>query len=285
MGYAMDGRADGNGAEIGGVSQQVMDRFSSRARAIDGKLRTWVDQYTARHGKPPSRRTVYLMGQQIAKDTRGPKAEAKRMAGGQVTGHEVTDEERLKAWEDQTTTDELQVLSAVHAEAKAYAARSARRLHLTAADKARAARIAVVEAQRQRSVWGISDLCLEIHRALPVGATPADITEVAMLAISGAVGAEVVQVSPAPDLIDVTSLGIRESDGQSILRKPNSFRWSTLDHLNLEEQVIGQARHLIRPLVTEQQVRAELDRHHQDLAPNSTRPSSACSPPTRPWPC
>ena len=126
MGYAMVERADGNGAEVGGVSQQVMDQFSSRARAIDGRLRTWVDQYTATHGKPPSRRTIYLMGQEIAKDTRRPKAEAKRMAGGKVTGHEVTDEERLKAWEDQTTADELQVLSAVYAEAKAYAARSAR---------------------------------------------------------------------------------------------------------------------------------------------------------------
>ena len=136
---------------------------------------------------------------------------------------------------------------------------------MSAADKARAARIAVAEAQRQRSAWGISDLCLEIHRALPVGATPADITEVAMLAISGTVGAEVVQVSSAPDLIDISSLGIRQSDGQSILRKPNTMRWAALDHLNLEEQVIGQARRPIRPLVTGQQVRAELDRHHKDL--------------------
>ena len=265
MGYAMTGRADGNGAEIGGVSQQVMDRFSSRAQAIDGRLRTWAGQYTARHGKPPSRRTIYLMGQEIAKDTRRPKAEAKRMAGGKVTSHEVTDEERLKAWEDQTTSDELQVLSAVHTEAKAYAARSTLHCELSYEDKARAARIAVAEAQRQRSVWGISDLCLEIHRALPVGATPADITEVAMLAISGTVGAEVVQVGPAPDLMDVSSLGIRESDGQSILRKPNTLRWAALSHLNLEDQVIGQARRPIRPLITEQQVRAELDQHHQDL--------------------
>jgi conjugative relaxase-like TrwC/TraI family protein len=265
MDYAMTGRADGNGAEIGGVSPQVMDRFSSRARAIDGRLRTWVDQYTARHGTPPSRRTIYLMGQQIAKDTRRPKAEARRMAGGVVTGHELTDEERLKAWEDQTTADELQVLSTVCAEARAYAARSRRPLRLAEADKARAARIAVAEAQRQRSTWGISDLCLEIHRALPVGATPADITEVAMLAISGTAGTEVVQVSPAPDLMDVSSLGVRQSDGQSILRKPNTMRWAALDHLDLEEQVIGNATRPIRPLVTEQQVRNKLDRHHQDL--------------------
>jgi hypothetical protein len=265
MGYAVTERADGNGAEVGGVSPQVMERFSSRTRAIDGKLRTWVDQYTAKHGKPPSRRTIYLMGQEIAKDTRRPKAEAKRMAGGRVIGHEVTDEERLKAWEKQTTSDELHVLSAVYAEAKACAARSPRRRDLTAADKARAARIAVAEAQRQRSVWGISDLCLEIHRALPVGASPGDIIEVAMLAISGTVGAEVVRVSPAPDLLDVSSLGIRESDGQSILRKPNTMRWSAIDHLNLEEQVMNQARRPIRPLVTAWQVNDELDRHHQDL--------------------
>ena len=265
MGYAMAGRADGNGAEVGGVSQQVMDGFSSRARAIDGRLRTWVGQYTARHGTPPSRRTIYLMGQQIAKDTRRPKAAARRMAGGVVTGHELTDEERLKAWEDQTTADELQVLSTVYADAKAYAARLAARPELAYADKARAARIAVAEAQRQRSVWGISDLCLEIHRALPVGAAPADITEVAMLALSGTAGAEVVQVSPAPDLMDVSSLGVRQSDGQSIFRKPNTMRWAALDHLNLEETVISQARHPIQPLVTEQQVRDELDRHHQDL--------------------
>ena len=154
MGYAMTRRADGNGAEIGGVSPQVMDRFSSRARAIDGRLRTWAGRYTATHGKPPSRRTIYLMGQEIARDTRRPKAEARRMAGGQDTGHEVADEERLTAWEEQTTADELQVLSTVHTEAKAYAARSTARPGLTHADKARAARIAVAEAQRQRSVWG-----------------------------------------------------------------------------------------------------------------------------------
>jgi len=105
MDYTMVERADGNGAEVGGVSQPVMDRFSSRARAIDGRLRKWADQYTRKHGKPPSRRTIYLMGQEIAKDTRRPKAEAKRMARGRLTGHEVTDEERLKAWEDQTTAE------------------------------------------------------------------------------------------------------------------------------------------------------------------------------------
>jgi TrwC relaxase len=34
LGYAMVPRADGNGAEVGGVSQDVMDLFSSRSRAL-----------------------------------------------------------------------------------------------------------------------------------------------------------------------------------------------------------------------------------------------------------
>ncbi len=42
------------------------------AGIIDGKLRKWVNQYTAKHGQLPSRHTIYiyLMGQEIAKDTR-----------------------------------------------------------------------------------------------------------------------------------------------------------------------------------------------------------------------
>ena len=86
MGYAMAGRADGNGAEVAGVSQQVMDRFSFRARAIDGRLRTRAGQYTARHGTPPSRRTIYLMGQEIAKAPAGPRpATSLRSSASAVT--------------------------------------------------------------------------------------------------------------------------------------------------------------------------------------------------------
>ena len=35
LGYAMVPRPDGNGAEVGGVSQDVKDLFSSRSRAPD----------------------------------------------------------------------------------------------------------------------------------------------------------------------------------------------------------------------------------------------------------
>ncbi len=55
LGYAMVARADGNGAEVGGVSQDVMDLFSSRAVAVTGELKRLAQEYADKHGKPPSR--------------------------------------------------------------------------------------------------------------------------------------------------------------------------------------------------------------------------------------
>ena len=84
LGYAMVPRADGNGAEIGGVSQDVMDLFSSRAVAVTGEARTPRAGVPGRHGKPPSRRTLWLLHQQAGQNTRRTKAQARRTLAGQT---------------------------------------------------------------------------------------------------------------------------------------------------------------------------------------------------------
>ena len=88
-----------------------------------------------------------------------------------------------------------------------------------------------------------------------------------------------------PDLMDVSSLGIRQSDGQSILRKPNTMRWSALSHLNLEEQVIGQAGARSGRWSPNSRSAPSSTGTTRTWTANSTRPSSACSPPTGPWRC
>ena len=102
LGYAMVPRLDGNGAEVGGVSQQVMDLFSSRSRALTPELKQMIRQYTEKHGKPPSKRTIWLLGQQAAQNTRRTKAEARRTVAGQTGAAEPSDAQRLAAWEAQT---------------------------------------------------------------------------------------------------------------------------------------------------------------------------------------
>ena len=265
LGYVMVPRADGNGAEVGGVSQDVMDLFSSRAVAVTGELDRLAREYQAVHGKPPSRRTLWLLHQQAGQNTRRTKAEARRTIAGQTGAEEPTETQRLGAWEAQTVHREVQALSAVHEQVARFAAGRAGRARAVLDDAAKrtAARIAVAEVQIQHAVWSMAQLRFEVHRALPVLPPGADgeavVTEVAKLAVSGRAGTEVVQVA-APDPADVTSLGVRASDGGSIYRPPNEERYCTLAHLDAEEQILTAARRTLPQVVSREQARTAVER-------------------------
>ena len=265
LGYVMVPRADGNGAEVGGVSQDVMDLFSSRAVAVTGELDRLAREYEAVHGKPPSRRTLWLLHQQAGQNTRRTKAQARRTIAGQTGAAEPTAAQRLAAWEAQTLHREVHALSAVHEQVATFAAERAGRAPAVLDDAAKrtAARIAVAEVQKLHAVWSMAQLRFEVHRALPVLETGADgqtvVDEVARLAVCGRAGTEVVQVT-APDITDVTSLGVRASDGGSIYRPPNQERYCTLAHLDTEEQILAAAKRTVPQLVSREQARAAVDR-------------------------
>jgi len=266
LGYVMVPRADGNGAEIGGVSQDVKDLFSSRAVAVTGELDRLAREYQAVHGRPPSRRTLWLLHQQAGQNTRRTKAQARRTLAGRTGTAEPTEAQRLAAWEAQTARREVQALSGVHEQVAAFAAsQRAARARVTLDDAARrtAARIAVAEVQKHHAVWSMAQLRFEVHRALPVLEAsidgPAVVDEVTRLAVSGRAGTEVVQVT-APDITDVTSLGVRASDGGSIYRPPNEERYCTLAHLDAEEQILAAAKRAVPQLVSEQRARAAAER-------------------------
>jgi len=265
LGYAMVPREDGNGAEVGGVSQDVIGLFSSRSRALTPELTALISQYQTAHGRPPSKRTIWLLGQQAAQNTRRTKAEARRTVAGKVGTAEPSEAQRLAAWEALTTQREVQELSAVHQEVAQFAAARAGRAPavLDDAAKRRAARIAVAGVQQHHAVWSMAQLRFEVHRALPVlpPGTDADalVTEVAKLAVSGRAGTDVIHVT-VPDLTDVTSLGVRASDGGSIYRPPNEDRYCTLAHLDTEQQILTAATRTVPRLVSGEQARAAAGR-------------------------
>jgi len=109
----------------------------------------------------------------------------------------------------------------------------------------------------------MAQLRFEVHRALPVLEAsidgPAVVDEVARLAVGGRSGTEVVQVT-APDLADVTGLGVRASDGGSIYRPPNEERYCSLAHLDVEEQILAAAKRALPRLVEDEQARAAVER-------------------------
>ena len=264
LGYVMVPRADGNGAEVGGVSQDVMDLFSSRAVAVTGELKRLAQEYAGKHGKPPDRRTLWLLHQQAGQNTRRTKAQARRTIAGHTGTAEPTGAQRLAAWEAQTVRREVHALSAVHEQVIRYAAErtAGAPAVLDEAAKRTAARIAVAEVQRHHAVWSMAQLRFEVHRALPVLPPGSDgeavVTEVAQLAVCGRAGAEVIQVT-APDLTDVTSLGVRASDGGSIYRPPNEERYCTLAHLDTEEQILAAAKRTVPQPVSTEQARAAVE--------------------------
>ena len=265
LGYAMVPRADGNGAEIRGVSQDIVDLFSSRAVAVTGELKRLAQGYADKHGKPPSRRTLWLLHQQAGQNTRRTKSQARRTIAGQTGTAEPTGAQRLAAWEAQTVHREVHALSAAHEQVAQFAAEHAARAPAVLDDAAKrtAARIAVAEVQRHHATWSMAQLRFEVHRALPVLKPGADgeavVTEVARLAVCGRAGAEVVQVT-APDITDVTSLGVRVSDGGSIYRPPHEERYCTLAHLDTEEQILTAAKRTVPQLVSHEQARAAAER-------------------------
>jgi conjugative relaxase-like TrwC/TraI family protein len=265
LGYAMVPRADGNGAEVGGVSQDVTGLFSSRALAVSSELDRLAREYGAVHGRPPSRRMLWVLHQQAGQNTRRTKAEARRTIAGQTGTAEPDEAQRLAAWEAQTARSEVHALSAVHEQVARFAAERAGRAPVVLDDAAKrtAARIAVAEVQKLHAVWSMAQLRFEVHRALPVLDPGADgqavVDEVARLALSGRVGTEVVQIT-APDPADVTSLGVRASDGGSIYRPPNQERYCTLAHLDTEEQILAAAKRTVPQLVSREQARAAAER-------------------------
>ena len=160
---------------------------------------------------------------------------------------------------------EVRALSAAHEQAARYAAERAGRAPAVLDDAAKrtAARIAVAEVQRHHAVWSMAQLRFEVHRALPVLKSGSDgeavVTEVAQLAVSGRAGTEVIQVT-GPDLTDVSSLGVRASDGGSIYRPPHAERYCTLAHLDTEEQILANAKRALPQLVSHEQARAAAGR-------------------------
>ena len=257
LGYVMVPRADGNGAEVGGVSQDVMDLFSSRAVAVTGELDRLAREYEAVHGKPPSRRTLWLLHQQAGQNTRRTKAQARRTIAGQTgadRAHRGAAAGRLgspdraprSAARCPRCTSRSRRFAAAARRARTGGAGRCGQAHRRADRRGRGA-----DATTRSGRWpssgsrctGRSRCCRRAPTARrwsprwPSWPSPAG------------PGAEVVQVT-APDITDVTSLGVRASDGGSIYRPPNEERYCTLAHLDTEEQILATAKRTVPQLVS-----------------------------------
>lgn len=260
QGFRLVQREDGNGLEVGGVSQATMEAFSSRRTTITPALAALVAEYEAVHGHAPSRRALWSMRQHVTLKTRRAKPESAPDPAAQ-----------LHAWEEKSECAEVQALADVQTAVQIFRATTAEPAHLTAVQRSRAIRVAVAEVQRQNAAWTASQLLWELNRALPPlapGTDPATLLE-GMLAdaLTGrADGTEVVRIAGAPDAADVSDLGVRASDGGSVYRPPGEARYTTADMLDAEEYLLRSAAAPVRQMVTDAEAQKRINRTDLDPA-------------------
>jgi len=73
FGVAWVPRRDGHGREIAGISQELMDAFSSRRQTIVGQARRIAEERQREHGRRPDARQMFRIQRDVALRTRPPK--------------------------------------------------------------------------------------------------------------------------------------------------------------------------------------------------------------------
>jgi conjugative relaxase-like TrwC/TraI family protein len=149
-------RDDGNGFEIRGVSQEMMDLFSSRRRAITADVRDRAARFEERHGRVPSQRELAQLAQASNFATRKGKEAALDLAQAHA------------GWADRLArTLGVPLASVAPSVWHARPGGDAQGDAADAAELARAAQLALACAQEEKSAWTRTDLVKHLGRVRP----------------------------------------------------------------------------------------------------------------------
>jgi hypothetical protein len=235
LGVRMVARPDGNGWEVAGVSQALRERFSSRRRAIEPRVRQLAEEYERRHGVAPHARALWSMAQLVTLDSRRAKEPAAPAR-----------EALLARWEEQSRRAETDALSAIPGAALGQLDPSAPVPELSQARVSRVLAAAVADAQRGRATFSRYELTRMISRHLPawLGGMPGaritrlleELTDRA-LAPGGPGG---VVALTAPEMVAVPA-EYRRPDGLSLWRRHGAEVYCTRAMLDTEARLLHAA--------------------------------------------
>lgn len=238
LGVDVRKRFDGNGLEIDGVEQALIDAHSSRRAEVTEAMRELVAAYEAQHGRSPSAQALFRMGQFVTKDSKAPKPKLSQAP---------TRAELLAMWEDHTRATTLQSLSDLPDQTlgKVSPAQLAERAY-DGYDVDQVLEAALAEVQAKRAVWGRSQLIQAINNQLPEtlgGLDTAHVTtvldELADTALDPRRG--YVRLLNAPEVV-ATPASLQRADGTSVYEPREAQRYTTGEHLDREGGVLSAAR-------------------------------------------
>ena len=221
-------REDGNGFEIKGIAQEMMDLFSSRRRAITADVRERAARFEERYGRAPSQRELAQLAQASNFATRKGKEGALDLAQAHA------------GWADRLArTLGVPLASVAPSVWHADAHRAGAAGHAQDADAAlaRAARRALALAQQEKSAWTRADLVKHLGRILPrTGRDPEAAARLLEETADRILRSEFdpVLCLEAPDPVDLPADLVR-ADGRSVYRRHGGTRYATRAQLSMEE--------------------------------------------------
>jgi conjugative relaxase-like TrwC/TraI family protein len=225
-------REDGNGFEIAGVAQGVMDLFSSRRAAITADVRTRAARFEEHYGRAPSQRELAQLAQASNFATRKGKEGALDLT------------EAHAGWADKLARTLGVPLASVAPSVWHAGARRTGDVQDPGTELARAARRALARAQEEKPTWTRADLVKHLGRTVPrTGRNPdaaARLLEVTADQILRSQYAPVLCLE-APDPVNLPGDLIR-ADGRSVYRRHGGTRYATRAQLTMEERMTAQAQ-------------------------------------------
>ena len=162
-------REDGKALEVGGISDEAIDEFSTRCKELRDRARELAHAYERKHGHPPGKR-------------RGSGDQAAGRAGDPGTRRITTRRaagQQLAAWARQAERSGAGALAALHEAAETYAAEHEPSELPSEAERRSIIRQAVAAVQTVNAAWNRAQLIFELGLALP--ALPGDVDPEAYL--------------------------------------------------------------------------------------------------------
>ena len=152
-------RADGKAIEVGGISDEAVDEFSTRSKELRDRARELEAEYERDHGHAPGKQARWAIKQRAALETRDSKDHNPPPAGQQVA-----------AWARKAERSGIGALSALHEAAEAYSAEHEPSRLPSEAERARIIRKAVAATQAVNATFDRSQLTFELGQVLPPAA-------------------------------------------------------------------------------------------------------------------
>lgn len=233
-------RVDGFGWEVEGITQEDMDLFSTRSRAIDPLVAEMVARYVEKYNREPNARERDEMRQSATLLSRPSKP------------HDKTYEEYVASWDDRIEQARGEHLADI-LERVPMGNERPEGIHATF-DRGHVIALALANVERKHAAWNRPQLRQALSDALPpyLGRnTAADLMPLLDELVDDAVMSVKVTTLHQPAAVDAPA-SLRHANGRSVYEPFHVERWATAKQLSTEAHLVAQLHDTSGPRITRQ---------------------------------